>query len=415
MKRIKTKHKIILSTLISLPKLLASNCPVGLIGANCDTDINECQLQPNHCAHTCVNVHGSFRCTCKNNFVLGEDGRSCRYVVPMDNAIYPAILDPNMNNIRIPINNQHNINSQVSINNARRNLTNDRFLSGLDSNLFQNSDFQNSNFQNPSSNPQISPSSKSSNPLESHKPPTTQILYQPSIDDFTNFQAGDYLYTQSSNCSLEPEDQKRVWYNKMRPVLEKSLRNIKLERRLVIVKPEHVDRIIINTIQRSLLRKHSQVHNQKEITGRHKYVSFTESIMNDIALVFSVDRKILYWINIFPKERRFTIERVKLHSSDKTQIPFKKKIKSRTILKKDHALFDDTLENEDIDSNGVCYLDNSQFEVTVLKSSKFFITLRLNKTITKIRGVKDRNNYSAFKLQFTPTTSNSELFGSATI
>ena len=106
---------------------------------------------------------------------------------------------------------------------------------------------------------------------------------------------------------------------------------------------------------------------------------------------------------------------MKLHSSDKTQIPFKKKIKSRTILKKDHALFDDTLENEDIDSNGVCYLDNSQFEVTVLKSSKFFITLRLNKTITKIRGVKDRNNYSAFKLQFTPTTSNSELFGSATI
>ena len=42
----------------------------------------------------------------------------------------------------------------------------------------------------------------------------------------------------------------------MRPVLKKSLRNIKLEKQLIVVKPEHVDKIHINTIQRSLQNTH---------------------------------------------------------------------------------------------------------------------------------------------------------------
>ena len=40
-------------------------------------DINECSTNAHDCEHLCVNVIGSFNCTCQLGFLLSTNGRDC--------------------------------------------------------------------------------------------------------------------------------------------------------------------------------------------------------------------------------------------------------------------------------------------------------------------------------------------------
>ena len=40
-------------------------------------DIDECTENTDGCQHTCINTDGSFQCSCRDGFRLGNDGRSC--------------------------------------------------------------------------------------------------------------------------------------------------------------------------------------------------------------------------------------------------------------------------------------------------------------------------------------------------
>ncbi|XP_039624664.1 epidermal growth factor-like protein 8 isoform X2 [Polypterus senegalus] len=59
-------------------------CPPGWTGSQCQTDINECQVQSRQCGHDCVNTPGSFLCTCRKGYILKDDGRSCEQNEPGD-------------------------------------------------------------------------------------------------------------------------------------------------------------------------------------------------------------------------------------------------------------------------------------------------------------------------------------------
>lgn len=41
------------------------------------TDINECVLGSDGCAHNCTNTDGSFECWCRGGYELADDGRNC--------------------------------------------------------------------------------------------------------------------------------------------------------------------------------------------------------------------------------------------------------------------------------------------------------------------------------------------------
>ena len=45
----------------------------------CDTlsDINECETTDHGCEHGCVDIDGSYICTCITGFYLNENGRNC--------------------------------------------------------------------------------------------------------------------------------------------------------------------------------------------------------------------------------------------------------------------------------------------------------------------------------------------------
>jgi hypothetical protein len=40
-------------------------------------DVNECSTSNGGCAHNCTNLEGSFSCSCRDGFFLGEDNRVC--------------------------------------------------------------------------------------------------------------------------------------------------------------------------------------------------------------------------------------------------------------------------------------------------------------------------------------------------
>ena len=42
------------------------------------SDIDECQYDKGGCSHECVNVDGSFTCTCPDPLKLSDDNLSCR-------------------------------------------------------------------------------------------------------------------------------------------------------------------------------------------------------------------------------------------------------------------------------------------------------------------------------------------------
>ncbi|GFU71077.1 hypothetical protein TNCV_1216021 [Trichonephila clavipes] len=39
--------------------------------------IDECAKRKDNCDHDCINTPGSFRCACKDGYVLQEDGKAC--------------------------------------------------------------------------------------------------------------------------------------------------------------------------------------------------------------------------------------------------------------------------------------------------------------------------------------------------
>nr|XP_023027993.1 fibropellin-1-like [Leptinotarsa decemlineata] len=52
-------------------------CPKGFTGRYCEQDIDECK-EEKPCDQICYNNHGSYSCHCREDFVLQNDGQSCR-------------------------------------------------------------------------------------------------------------------------------------------------------------------------------------------------------------------------------------------------------------------------------------------------------------------------------------------------
>ena len=42
------------------------------------SDIDECDLKKDGCAHKCENTEGSFKCSCKSGFKLLDDKKTCK-------------------------------------------------------------------------------------------------------------------------------------------------------------------------------------------------------------------------------------------------------------------------------------------------------------------------------------------------
>ena len=45
------------------------------------TDIDECSLNTNGCAHSCSNTVGSYTCSCRMGYRLTSNGRSCEGII----------------------------------------------------------------------------------------------------------------------------------------------------------------------------------------------------------------------------------------------------------------------------------------------------------------------------------------------
>ncbi|XP_052786719.1 uncharacterized protein LOC128222017 [Mya arenaria] len=52
-------------------------CPAGYKGTCCQSDVNEC-TEYSYCSQLCTNTHGSYRCSCRQGYLLNYDNRSCR-------------------------------------------------------------------------------------------------------------------------------------------------------------------------------------------------------------------------------------------------------------------------------------------------------------------------------------------------
>ncbi|XP_008197052.1 epidermal growth factor-like protein 8 isoform X2 [Tribolium castaneum] len=66
-------------------------CPPGFSGKLCDKDVDECKQKP--CDQICYNTPGSYRCECKESFVLQRDGQTCRKENDDDTALEAKDLD----------------------------------------------------------------------------------------------------------------------------------------------------------------------------------------------------------------------------------------------------------------------------------------------------------------------------------
>ncbi|KAM6984926.1 epidermal growth factor-like protein 7 [Aplochiton taeniatus] len=66
-------------------------CPLGWMGHQCQTDVDECSEQP-PCSQECVNTAGSYLCACREGFRLASDGCSCEKHLPL--SATPAPLPP---------------------------------------------------------------------------------------------------------------------------------------------------------------------------------------------------------------------------------------------------------------------------------------------------------------------------------
>ncbi|XP_035209467.1 epidermal growth factor-like protein 8 isoform X2 [Stegodyphus dumicola] len=53
------------------------SCPPGWTGKTCETDVNECSQRNNFCEQECINVPGSYKCSCREGYSLHPNGRNC--------------------------------------------------------------------------------------------------------------------------------------------------------------------------------------------------------------------------------------------------------------------------------------------------------------------------------------------------
>lgn len=54
-------------------------CAPGWTGKTCETDVDECKHEKdNKCEQKCVNTRGSYQCECFDEFLLLDDGRTCK-------------------------------------------------------------------------------------------------------------------------------------------------------------------------------------------------------------------------------------------------------------------------------------------------------------------------------------------------
>ncbi|XP_061460490.1 epidermal growth factor-like protein 7 isoform X1 [Rhineura floridana] len=56
------------------------SCPSGWSGKCCQTDVDECAGGRHGCNQACLNVAGSYRCTCRQGYRLSADGKTCQTV-----------------------------------------------------------------------------------------------------------------------------------------------------------------------------------------------------------------------------------------------------------------------------------------------------------------------------------------------
>ena len=45
------------------------------------SDVNECEDNLHHCTELCINLPGSYICSCPDGFILEEDGTSCSSIM----------------------------------------------------------------------------------------------------------------------------------------------------------------------------------------------------------------------------------------------------------------------------------------------------------------------------------------------
>lgn len=66
-------------------------CPLGYqysASQNLCIDINECSRNSDTCSQYCINVPGSYKCTCDKNYILLSDHRSCAIHRSQDSTLY---------------------------------------------------------------------------------------------------------------------------------------------------------------------------------------------------------------------------------------------------------------------------------------------------------------------------------------
>ncbi|KAM6297217.1 epidermal growth factor-like protein 7 [Aegotheles albertisi] len=66
-------------------------CLLGWTGRDCQTDVDECASQSHGCAQLCINTAGSYRCACRDGFILAADNKACQPLVP---APEPGTFSP---------------------------------------------------------------------------------------------------------------------------------------------------------------------------------------------------------------------------------------------------------------------------------------------------------------------------------
>ncbi|KAL8174548.1 UNVERIFIED_CONTAM: hypothetical protein K2H54_048650 [Gekko kuhli] len=67
-------------------------CPAGWTGRCCQTDVDECAGGRHGCSQACLNVAGSYSCTCQKGHKLQADGKTCR--APEAPTDVPGITSP---------------------------------------------------------------------------------------------------------------------------------------------------------------------------------------------------------------------------------------------------------------------------------------------------------------------------------
>ncbi|XP_070537209.1 mucin-4-like [Ptychodera flava] len=71
------------------------HCPDNYHGITCEEDVNECNSTINGCSQFCENTYGSYVCSCRDGFILNNDGRTCRVLVPCTKQCFKGACNVN--------------------------------------------------------------------------------------------------------------------------------------------------------------------------------------------------------------------------------------------------------------------------------------------------------------------------------